>query len=69
MNVFKNCKSRMQNRNENMRVDNNHDIHCMPNDGKHDCSKDCFCEPRLDYVNPVTGVCLYIHKGPEELCQ
>lgn len=29
------------------------DIHTMPNDGTHECSKDCWCEPELigDYTS------------------
>lgn len=45
------------------------DIHVMPNDGKHAESPECFCAPRLDYTNPDTGVKVWVHKGPEELCQ
>ncbi len=37
------------------------DIHVMPDDGKHECSKDCFCLPRLDYVDTETGKRVWVH--------
>jgi hypothetical protein len=41
----------------------NEDIHCMPNDGKHECSKDCWCQPELveDYRDQG-GNRLYVHR-------
>lgn len=41
----------------------------MPDDDRHECSPKCFCIPRLDYVDEITHVKVWIHKGPEELCQ
>lgn len=45
------------------------DIHVMPDDGKHDCSLQCFCEPRIDYHDEETDKRTVVHKGPEELRQ
>lgn len=41
----------------------NNDIHTMPDDNKHECSKDCWCEPELigDYTDQG-GVKHYLHK-------
>lgn len=43
------------------------DIHVMPDDDKHECSEECFCDPRKDYVD--AGKTVWVHKGPEELQQ
>lgn len=45
------------------------ELHVMPNDGKHQESRDCFCEPKLDHVDEETGREVWLHKSPEELCQ
>lgn len=45
------------------------DIHVMPNDGKHEDSDECFCEPRLDFADELTGKRVWVHKSPEELHQ
>ena len=45
-------------------------VHTIPANGKtHKESKDCWCEPRLDYENEETGIKHYVHKGYEELEQ
>jgi hypothetical protein len=50
-------------------MDEHEDIHVMPNDDKHKCSVNCFCEPRLDYVDEFTGKRVWVHKGPQEMMQ
>lgn len=45
------------------------DLHVMPDDDRHSCSSECFCEPKLDYLDENTGKKVYVHKSPEELCQ
>lgn len=45
------------------------DIHVMPDDDKHDCSPRCFCEPKLDYQDEVTGKRVWVHKSFEEMNQ
>ena len=36
---------------------------------EHDTESDgeCWCHPTLSYVDPNTGVKVWVHKGPEEL--
>ena len=29
---------------------------------EHEESENCWCEPELDYVDPETGVKVYVHK-------
>lgn len=29
-------------------------------------SENCWCEPELHYRDPVTGVCVYVHKDTTE---
>lgn len=49
-------------------VDGN--IHTVPSQGKeHFESKECWCEPTLEYKNEITGIEHWIHKGYEELEQ
>lgn len=49
-------------------VDGN--IHIVPSEGKeHIESKDCWCEPRLDYKDELTNKEVWVHKGYEELEQ
>lgn len=45
------------------------DVHVMPDDGRHECSPKCFCEPALNYQDEFTGKKVWVHKGPEELTQ
>jgi len=45
------------------------DLHVMPNDDKHKCSSECFCEPKCTYRDEVTGKGVWTHKSQEELCQ
>lgn len=47
----------------------NKDLHVMPNDDRHDCSRDCFCSPAISYKDEITGKCVWIHKSDEELNQ
>jgi hypothetical protein len=51
-----------------VKTDKPTDIHVMPDDGKHASSVNCFCEPVLDYQDDFTGKRVWVHKGPEELC-
>jgi len=39
------------------------DIHCMPNDGTHECSEKCWCCPELnaDYTDEG-GKRLWVHR-------
>lgn len=45
------------------------DIHTMPDNDKHECSKDCFCEPVKIYTDEITGKSVWMHKSDEELQQ
>ena len=45
------------------------DIHTMPNNGRHDCSVNCFCVPELNYQDDVTKIRVFLHKSDEELNQ
>lgn len=39
------------------------DVHTMPNDGKHECSKNCWCEPELkEDFRETGGKRLWLHK-------
>lgn len=31
----------------------------------HETSKDCWCNPEVDYVDPDTGATVYVHKEPQ----
>ena len=44
------------------------DLHVMPDDDKHESSSKCFCEPTCSYRDEITGKGVWLHKGPEELC-
>lgn len=39
------------------------DVHCMPDNGMHECSKNCWCEPELnaDYTDEG-GRKLWVHR-------
>lgn len=37
-------------------------IHVMPTDAEHVESKECWCEPTLDYIDPETGNEVWLHK-------
>lgn len=45
----------------------NSDLHVMPDDDKHECSKLCFCRPSLSYRDDETGKEVWVHKSHEEL--
>lgn len=45
------------------------DIHVMPNDGRHDDSPSCFCEPTKTYQDEFTGKSVWVHKSQEEMLQ
>ena len=32
---------------------------------EHDASSDCWCNPELNYVDPVTGAKVWVHKEPQ----
>jgi hypothetical protein len=51
----------MNQQNEN--DDSFNDVHCMPVDGSHECSKSCWCEPELnaDYLDEG-GRRLWVHR-------
>lgn len=43
-------------------------IHAIPKKGKeHIESINCWCGPRLSYVDSVTKIEVFIHKSPEEM--
>jgi hypothetical protein len=33
---------------------------------EHVDSPDCWCCPRLDYVDPVTGACVWVHQDKDD---
>jgi hypothetical protein len=45
------------------------DIHVMPDNGKHECSPKCFCNPVCTYTDAVTGLSVWVHKSDEEMFQ
>lgn len=39
------------------------DVHCMPDDGKHECSKKCWCQPELNAdFRDEDGRRLWVHR-------
>lgn len=46
-----------------------HDIHVVPDNGKHEDSPDCFCKPELHYQDEFTGRKVWSHKSDEEMNQ
>lgn len=59
----------MEGEGEELIEDKDSDIHVMPDNGAHESSLKCFCEPNLDYQDEFTGKRVWVHKSPEELCQ
>ena len=42
------------------------DLHLVPASGGHDLLPLCWCQPQLNYRDPVTGFALYVHKTTRE---
>lgn len=34
-----------------------------PGEREHEANHDCWCEPEIDYVDPDTGVAVYVHRS------
>ena len=45
------------------------DVHTMPDNGKHECSSQCFCNPIVLYHDCITDKKVWLHKSEEELNQ
>lgn len=41
------------------------DVHVFPqfpDEPEHDVTNSCWCEPEIDYLDPETGVAVWLHK-------